>query len=173
VSRGLRIEEMVLRFEVGDRAPRLKDWLPKEALDEITRSVQELVNQREYGRGEEVTAGVGLGAMRFSANGTKFLLAESAELASDGYTTDPRDSGEDSEYFNPIVFMNLTGVSKFRMPWQSVPQRVSRRLHTINESPTDVACGDVATLRQRSTGLERTARRESVQSDMGNRSADE
>ncbi|CAK0907766.1 unnamed protein product [Prorocentrum cordatum] len=149
-SRGLRVEDMLLRFEVGHRAPRLKDWLPKEVLDGIQRGCQELVNQREYGDGEEVAADIQFGAMRFSRNGSTFLLAESAELSVDGPAAEPRDSGEESDCFNPTVYMKMIGVSKLRMPWQSVPQKVSRSLHTIDESSMDAACdGDVPTLRQR------------------------
>ncbi|CAK0824351.1 unnamed protein product [Prorocentrum cordatum] len=52
-SWGLRVEEMPVCFEIGHQQPRLKDWLPKEPLDEIMRNFQELVNQREYGDSED------------------------------------------------------------------------------------------------------------------------
>ncbi|CAK0809963.1 unnamed protein product [Prorocentrum cordatum] len=150
-SRGLRVEDMLLRFEGGRRSPCLKDWLPKETVDEVRRSSQDLVNQRDYGpSGEELVAGVGAGTVRFSSGGSTFLLAERAALAVDGYFIDPRDSGEESDYFSPFIFMYLSGVSKLRVPWQSVPQRVSNRLHPIDESPTDAAYGGSAsTLRRR------------------------
>ncbi|CAK0827756.1 unnamed protein product, partial [Prorocentrum cordatum] len=79
-----------------------------------------------------------------------FLLAERAVLAVDGYFVDPRDSGEESDYFTPFTFMYPSGVSKLRVPWQGVPQRVSERPHPIDESPTGAACGGSApTLRRR------------------------
>ncbi|CAK0885246.1 unnamed protein product [Prorocentrum cordatum] len=93
-SRGMRVEGMLLRFEGGRRPPRLSDWLPKEIVDEVHRSCQDLANQREYRRGEELVAGVGSGAVRFSSGCAAFLLAERAELAVDGYTDGPRDSDE-------------------------------------------------------------------------------
>ncbi|CAK0789734.1 unnamed protein product [Prorocentrum cordatum] len=167
-SRSLRVDEMLLRFEIGRQQSRLKDWLPKELLDEITRNIQELVNQREYADGEEAVPCIGLGAMRFARNGSTFLIAESAELV-----FEPPVLVEESDCFNPFVHMNLTGVSRLRMPWQSVPQKVSRSLPTIDESLTDAACDvDAPAFRSRTSGLEKTAGRESAQSTMGNRSVE-
>ncbi|CAK0788223.1 unnamed protein product [Prorocentrum cordatum] len=164
-SSGLPVEDMCLRFGDSGRAPRLEEWLPREALDVIHRTVQELVNQEEYRDGEEVTASVGLGALRFSRSGATFLRAECAALAVEGPVIGPRDSDEDSDDFNTIVQMQLTGVSKFRMPWQSGPQRLSGRLPLIHESPTEAA-GDgcaSAPLRHRNSGLQRIARGERPQ----------
>ncbi|CAK0850848.1 unnamed protein product [Prorocentrum cordatum] len=162
-SRGLRVEDMVLHFKDGHLAPRLKDdWVPREVLNDILKIYQDLVNQREYAGGEEATAGVDFGAVRFSKNGDTFLRAECAELAADDPTKDPRDPGDDPGCFNPIVLMKLTGVSKFRMPWQKGLQM----LPPIDESPTDAAgqhCGapsqggDVPTLKKRAGSLKRTA----------------
>ncbi|CAK0810610.1 unnamed protein product, partial [Prorocentrum cordatum] len=113
----------------------------------------DLVNRRHYRlEGEELEAGVGAGTVRFSSGGSAFLLAERATLAVDGYFTDPRDSGEESDYISPFVFMYLFGVSKLRVPWQGRPQRVSKRLHPIDEAPADAACGgDAPTLRRRAS----------------------
>jgi len=172
-TRGLRVENMLLRFEAGHQQPRLKNWLPKESLDHIVRKSEELVNERWHGDGEEAVAGIGLGPMRFSSNGYTFLMAESAELVADDPVVEPCDSSEASDYFNPIVYMKLTGVSRLRMPWQSVPQKVSRSLPTIDESLTDAACDvDALAFRSRTSGLEKTAGRESAQSTMGNRSVE-
>jgi len=167
-SRSLRVDEMLLRFDIGRQQPRLKDWLPKELPDEIMRNIQKLVNQREYGDGEEAVPCIGLGATRFARNGSTFLIAESAEVV-----LEPPVLVEESDCFNPFVYMNLTGVSRLRMPWQSVPQKVSRSLPTIDESLTDAACDvDALAFRSRTSGLEKTAGRESAQSTMGNRSVE-
>ncbi|CAK0878180.1 unnamed protein product [Prorocentrum cordatum] len=162
-TRGLRVEDMLLRFEAGHQQPRLKNWLPKESLDHIVRKSEELVNERWHGDGEEAVAGIGLGPMRFSSNGYTFLMAESAELVANDPVVEPCDSSEASDYFNPIVYMKLTGVSRLRMPWQSAPQKVSRSLHTIDESVMDAACdGDAPALRKRTSSLNNIAGRESA-----------
>ncbi|CAK0873130.1 unnamed protein product [Prorocentrum cordatum] len=151
---------MLLRFGDGHWTPHLHDWIPMEALDEIHRSIQEIVNQAAYGGGEEVAAGVSLGAVRFSRSGTTFLQAEGAELRVDGPMIDPRDSDKDSDEFNPMVLMKLTGVSKLRMPWQSVPKRVSGRLPPISESTTEaVDDGGASVLRRRTSDLNNSAKR--------------
>ncbi|CAK0861092.1 unnamed protein product, partial [Prorocentrum cordatum] len=92
-TREFRVQEMLLRFQAGPRAPCLKQWLPRDALAQIEKRCQALMHAKWYEDVEEVDSA--LGALEFCRHGSAFMLAERAELVVPGSLADPANSSDD------------------------------------------------------------------------------
>ncbi|CAK0861148.1 unnamed protein product [Prorocentrum cordatum] len=128
---------MLLRFEVRGSAPSLQDWVPMEVLQEVHRRCQSAMNEAAFG-GARVDGA--LGALRFSRNGVAFLHAECTELMPLSAAADPSDSEE----LELMIDINMHGLSKLRMPWQSGRSRGASSLQPIDELPTEQCADDSA-----------------------------